>query len=200
VLLSGKLIFPSGFVPSSATVEGYEVSTGSLLASFRVNGTGYYSLPIAPSTAVSIRVDFSDTRFGGYGYGTKTVTSLTLTTDKILNIVIPGGIYNGTVVDVNGAPVGSVTIQGRGQDKEYKNRYFFQNVMTSETGTFSVFLLGLIPYYISFTPPAGARYSKKSLSNAIIDTTNQHSCSFDHGAIEREADISEWLCAFLCYC
>jgi hypothetical protein len=174
-------------VPTFAIVKGYEVSTGSQLAFSRVNSTGYYSLPVALSTAVIITVYFDYRNYrnpnGGSSFGYKDVTSLNLTTDKILNIVIPGGMYNGTVVDVNGLPVGSVTIEGSSYDKDNPNRYFFKNVMTSETGTFSVFLLESIPYNISFIPPTGERYIPKYLSSLTIDTEKLQTVTLSTGVI-----------------
>jgi hypothetical protein len=152
------------------------MSTGSLVASGNVDATGFYSLSSIPlSTAVYINVSFQNYFFyysTGYdrNNGTKTATSLTLTSDKTLNLVTPGSMWSGTVVNVNGAPVGSVHINGY-----YFDLYSYSNfsVVTSATGDFSVHVLGLNPYSVTFIPPYGSPLLKQTRYFTINSTSHQ---------------------------
>jgi hypothetical protein len=156
-------------------VTGFELSTGSKVADVQANATGYYSLAIAPSSPTLIRVSLdyrssyqTVTNYESY----QIVTDLTLTSDKILDLVTPGSMWNGTVVDVNGAPVSSVAISGDsaayvGYDLEFNLFHGRYNavesatgsgfrVVTSATGEFSVHVSELNSYNVIFAPPTGS--------------------------------------------
>jgi hypothetical protein len=194
VLLSGKVIIPSGLVSSrlSVYVTGIELSTGSKVADVQANATGYYSLAIAPSSPTLIRVslDYSSSYQTATNYESyHIVTDLTLTSDKILDLITPGSMWNGTVVDVNGAPVSSVAISGDsvayvGYDLEVNlfRRHFNAvksatgngfRVVTSATGEFSVHVSELNSYNVIFAPPTGSPLPIQSRILTINPTSPQ---------------------------
>jgi hypothetical protein len=73
------------------------------------------------------------------------------------------------VVNGDGAPMGSVTISGSGTDQD-GNRDTINRVVTNAAGVFSVFVLGVNPYRMSFTPPSGSTYPTNNRS-VIIDSS-----------------------------
>jgi hypothetical protein len=164
-------------------VYGKEPSTFSTVAEVRANATGHYSLVIAPNSPTLIVVDL-----GFYSYSNniegiifKTVANVTLTSDETLNLVAPGSMWSGTVVDVNGAPVDSVAIRGVSsyvgyyEDGAYQknNEFCIFNVVTSTTGEFSVLVSELDLYNVTFTPPTGSPLPIQSRILTIDPTSHQ---------------------------
>jgi hypothetical protein len=153
------------------------------VADFQADATGYYSLVIAPNspTLIIIELQFDGMFNNMYGFMFKTVTSETLSSDKILYLVTPGSMWSGTVVDANGAPVDSVTISGLSADVGYnlnnifrsKTEYFGFNVVTSATGEFSVLVSELDLYNVTFTPPTGSVLPIQSRDLTFKPTSQQ---------------------------
>jgi hypothetical protein len=125
------------------------------VADFQADATGYYSLVIAPNspTLIALEFEFEGMSNNNYGFMLKTVASLTLKSDKTLDLVTPGSMWSGTVVDANGAPVDSVTMYGINRSNL---EYFGFDVVTSAMGEFSVLVSESDPYNVTFTPPTGS--------------------------------------------
>jgi hypothetical protein len=98
VLLSGIVTFPNGLVRDDATVIGIESFTGLEVAQSRVDTTGHYKLTIEPSILTSISVSYN---YNNHSSSNK-VACLTMTSNKVLNLVIPGVMSNGLVVRDDG--------------------------------------------------------------------------------------------------
>jgi hypothetical protein len=96
VLLSGIVIFPNGLVRDDATVSGVDRLTGLEVAKSSVDITGHYMLIIEPSISTFIQVSFNYNSYSSTG--SNTIACLTMTSDKVLNLVIPGVMSNGEVV------------------------------------------------------------------------------------------------------
>jgi hypothetical protein len=109
VFLSGNVIFPVGLMPRDVYVSSFDISTGSQLNSVYLNATGYYFLlPIPSGTATGIAVFF----YYGNSQGRKSFNDVTISADTFQNFVISGGLWSGTVVGTDGAPVSGVTVSG----------------------------------------------------------------------------------------
>lgn len=190
VIVSGKITFPTGLVPRFMRVSSYDDSNGVTPPLSKRNEpvfandgvvnvtTGNYSLKIPGSTNVTISVYVN---YDG-GSGSIAVGNLTITSDKVLNLTIPGGMWSGTVVNTDDAPVGSVDICGGSytHGKVYSpfiNDPFTHSyneiygVRTGVDGTFGVFCMELNPYRMILTPPMETIYLEKIIVNVQIETT-----------------------------
>lgn len=157
------MILPSGFVPDRMIVSSTETKTGAQGTNYvTVDNNGQYSLFIATLTTVYFTVSIW---YGGCS-AIGSVGMLAVTSDKVLNLEVPGAMWNGRVVDENGLPVSAVTISGNSnaQDYTYGSDAFniIRGVVTGVDGTFSVFVMQT-NNYVQFTPPSGSRYMTKGL-------------------------------------
>jgi hypothetical protein len=97
------VIFPSGFVPEKVDVEAYEVSTDYdyKLSGSRANADGFYYLSIPLGVFIVVDLKYDTETNGGYGrdWVEHFVSTLTLTADKNLDIVVT---FPGTIVNISG--------------------------------------------------------------------------------------------------
>jgi hypothetical protein len=182
--VSGKVTFPGKLVASNV-----EVYLSTVLYRFSgapyftrlhrtfTNASGYYGFILPPSSAtVTCLVSFD---YNG-GSGQKNVTSLSLMSDTNLNIEIPLGLWNGTVVGSDGAPVGGAYIKGYSQGARYGTSDTNGNKneisgYTSDSGKFSIGVmteLTVNPYVdLEVRPPSDSPWLPKDIDSLMIDTT-----------------------------
>jgi hypothetical protein len=155
VSLSGNVTFPTGLTATQVNITCINVDTGSTVATSGLDANGYYSLITPPSISVQITIFVSLqsglTSDGVSSDGTETVASLLLTTsDMVLDLVMPGVFFTGTVVNGDGTPIPLVSISGSSNgdsNPDYEGQRasnFLNNYVTSATGAFSIFLFA--PY------------------------------------------------------
>lgn len=168
VYLSGQVSIPSGLgrLPYFR-IASYEMSTDSLSGYARMGGS-YRFLGVPLSTAVRITTSFN---YDG-GSGNTSIVDLTVTSDSVQNLMIPGGMWNSSVVNVDGAPVGLVAIRATSitnTNVQCNNLDFTK----SADGTFSVFCMELNPYSMTLTPPSESTYVERTINEMTIAMTKQ---------------------------
>jgi hypothetical protein len=151
---------------------GMDMNTGHDVAHSKLNSTGHYSFIMAPSTPTYIAVSF---RYNNHScYSSEIVTSLILTSDKVLNLEVSVVMWIGTVVNVDGMPLGSVTISGNslGEDK-YGHTVVnsLKDIVTDAAGRFSVYAMDLNAYSMVFTSPIESGLKKHYMTKTISSLT-----------------------------
>eukprot|EP00596_Hydrurales_sp_CCMP1899_P001203 CAMPEP_0119051760 /NCGR_PEP_ID=MMETSP1177-20130426/73272_1 /TAXON_ID=2985 /ORGANISM="Ochromonas sp, Strain CCMP1899" /LENGTH=303 /DNA_ID=CAMNT_0007031077 /DNA_START=619 /DNA_END=1527 /DNA_ORIENTATION=- len=192
ILVSGKVTFPGKLVVRNVRVDLatlYGLHYGSLLFNNPLhtsytNASGEFSFVVPPSSDnVTCLVNFN---YNG-GSGVKNVISFSLMSDTNLNIIeIPLGLWNGTVLGGDGAPVGGVYITGRSQGSTRTsfsksdingNKNEISGYTSFESGKFGIGVmteLTVNPYVdIKIRPPYDSPWKSRDIDSLMINTSNQ---------------------------